>query len=94
MLNAQDEAVAQLQHLLNQLKNHHIAAYLGIISILTIISWNFVPAKLKIIPGPLVAVLVATAVAVALSLPVLYVEIPDDLREGIHYPLADRTRRV
>ena len=86
LLNAQDDAVAQLQDLLTQLKNHHIAAYLGIISILTIISWNFVPAKLKIIPGPLVAVLVATAVAVALSLPVLYVEIPDDLREGIHYP--------
>lgn len=86
LLNAQDEAVAQLRGLLDKLKNHHIAAYLGIISILTIIGWNFVPARLKMIPGPLVAVLVATVIAVLLSLPVLYVEIPDDLREGIHYP--------
>lgn len=85
-MSAQDEAVAKISNLLGELKNHHIAAYLGILSIASILIWNFMPAKLKIIPGPLVAVVVATVVAVLFSLPVVYVEIPNDLREGVNFP--------
>ncbi|MEM8946808.1 MAG: SulP family inorganic anion transporter [Planctomycetota bacterium] len=85
-LAAQDDAVEEITGLLDQLKNHHIAAYLGVLSIGTILIWNFVPAKLKIIPGPLIAVVVATVVAVLLSLPVVYVEIPDKLTDGVNLP--------
>ena len=86
VLSAQDSAVENLQGLLNTLKNHHIAAYLGMIAILSILVWNFVPGKLKIIPGPLIAVVVTTIGAALLSLPVFYVEIPDRLWDGIHFP--------
>ena len=86
LLVSQDAAVSELEALLDQLKQHHIAAYLGVAAILSIVAWNFVPAKLKIIPGPLVAVVVATAAAALLSLPVFYVEIPDRLWEGVHFP--------
>lgn len=86
LLNAQDEAVAKLEDLLAELKNHHTAAYLGIAAILSIVAWKFVPGKLKLIPGPLVAVVVATLAAALLSLPVFYVEIPDQLWDGVHFP--------
>lgn len=86
LLAAQDTAVEKLQSLLDNLKNHHIAAHLGIIAILSIVAWKFVPGKLKIIPGPLVAVVVATIGAAVLSLPVFYVEIPDRLWDGVHFP--------
>jgi MFS superfamily sulfate permease-like transporter len=86
LLAAQDESVARLQDLLDQLKNHHIAAHLGIVAIGVILLWQFAPAKVKFIPAPLVAVVVATVGAAALSLPVFYVEVPDRLWDGVHLP--------
>jgi len=86
LLAAQDESVARLQDLLDRLKNHHIAAHLGIVAIAVILLWQFAPAKVKVIPAPLVAVVVATVGAALLSLPVFYVEVPDRLWDGIHLP--------
>jgi MFS superfamily sulfate permease-like transporter len=86
MLAAQDEAANALQQLLNQLKNHHLAAYLGIFAIACIIIWHYAPEKLRVIPGPLIAVVLTTLVAITLCFPVLYVEIPDRLWDGIHFP--------
>ncbi len=86
ILAAQDESAATLQGLLDKLKNHHIAAHLGLLAITTIVLWHFVPQRLKVIPGPLVAVVVATVAAVLFNLPVLYVEIPNNLWEGVHFP--------
>jgi MFS superfamily sulfate permease-like transporter len=86
ILAAQDESAATLQGLLDKLKNHHIAAHLGLLAIATIVLWHFAPKQLKVIPGPLVAVVVATLAAVLFNLPVLYVEIPDNLWEGVPFP--------
>ncbi|TWT32436.1 putative sulfate transporter/MT1781 [Posidoniimonas corsicana] len=86
ILAEQDKSVAAVQGLLDQLKNHHFAAQVGVLSILTIVVWQFVPKSLRVIPGPLVAVCVATVVATVFALPVLYVEIPDNLWEGVHLP--------
>ena len=86
ILKEQETAVVKLQGLLDQLKNHDIAAHLGILAILSIVAWNFAPKKLQMIPGPLIAVVAATAGAALFSLPVFYVEIPDNLWEGVHFP--------
>ncbi|TWT85358.1 putative sulfate transporter [Posidoniimonas polymericola] len=86
ILTEQDASVAAIQKLLVSLKNHHFAAWVGVLSILSIIGWQFVPKSLKLIPGPLVAVCVGTLIAAAFALPVLYVEIPDRLWEGVHLP--------
>ncbi len=86
LLTAQDTAVEKLEDLLGQLKNHHVAAYLGIIAILSILVWKFVPQPLRVVPAPLVAVVVASLGAWLLSLPVIYVEIPDRLWDGVHFP--------
>ncbi len=85
-LKAQDESVAALEDLLDGLKNHHLAAYVGVLAIGTILFWHLGPKALKVIPGPLAAVLAATVAAAFFSLPVLYVELPDRLWDGVHLP--------
>ncbi len=85
-MTAQDQSVNTLQALLDQLKNHHLAALVGLLSMAIIFLWHFAPQKLRTLPGPLIAVLVATAVATIFCLPVLYVELPDQLWDSIHFP--------
>lgn len=60
--------------------SHHLAAAIGVATILTLLLWGkFAPAKLKWVPGALVGVLVATAVAVLAKLPIRYVDVPENL---------------
>jgi MFS superfamily sulfate permease-like transporter len=86
--NSQQQAAVQdLEALLAQLKNHQWAAKIGILTICVLLAWQaFVPRRLKAIPGPLVAVLIAAVVAYLGCLPVLYVEAPDSLFSAIHLP--------
>ena len=73
--------------MLAQLKNHQWAAKIGILTIGVLLAWQaFAKRRLKAIPGPLVAVLVASIAAYLGSLPVLYVEAPDNLFSAIHLP--------
>jgi MFS superfamily sulfate permease-like transporter len=82
---------ADIQHsletVLGELKNHDWAAKIGLLTIFALVLWKVVaPAKLKLIPAPLVAIVIATAATVFLKLPVLYVEVPDNLWSEIHFP--------
>ena len=83
---------ANIQHslemVLGELENHHDwAAKVGLLTILVLLLWKaFVPARLKLVPHPLVAVVIATIVTAILKLPVLYVEVPDNLWNEIHFP--------
>jgi len=66
---------------------HHLAAIVGILAIASIVLWNkFRPEKLKALPGPLVAVVVVTGIAGALSLPIQYVAIPENLFSSMNTP--------
>ncbi|HEU0068483.1 MAG TPA: solute carrier family 23 protein, partial [Nitrospiraceae bacterium] len=85
--DSQSAAVAALEQLLARLKNHHLAAYLGLLTILAIVLWQgLAPKRLRMLPPPLIAVVLATAAAATLTMPVLYVEVPDRLWEEIHFP--------
>jgi len=85
--DSQEEVEQGLGTVLGELKNHDWAAKVGLLTILVLIGWKmFVPARLKLVPAPLVAVVIATAVAAILKLPVLYVEVPDNLWSEIHLP--------
>lgn len=76
-----------LETVLRKLKNHDWAAKIGLITILVLIAWNaFIPKRLKLIPAPLVAVVAATVFTAILKLPVLYVEVPDNLWSEVHFP--------
>lgn len=58
---------------------HHLAAYVGVGTLLILILWNqFAPKKLKWIPGALIAVVAATAVSSIFALPIRYVQLSDN----------------
>jgi len=85
--NDQKAAADSMSALMSSLKNHPWAAKVGIFTIALIIIWSsMTPKKFRIVPPPLVAVAAATVLATILNLPVLYVEIPDNLFSEIHYP--------
>jgi MFS superfamily sulfate permease-like transporter len=87
VMRLQVEAVMSIEFLMNLQKNHHFAAYLGILTIATILLWQaFASKNLKVVPAPLVAVVLATIVAALLTVPVLYVEIPNNLWNEVRFP--------
>ncbi len=72
---------------LASLKNHGLAAQLGLLTIAIIVLWPLLVFKrLKIVPAPLVAIVVVTAVAYFLSLPLVYVDVPTSLLVEIQMP--------
>ncbi|MEW4527034.1 SulP family inorganic anion transporter [Maioricimonas sp. JC845] len=85
VLAAQEEAAASLVSLQGANKNHLLAAAIGILTILVLVLWKpLAPGRLKTVPAPLVAVLVATGAAVIGQLPILYVEVPDSILDEVH----------
>ena len=86
-MQAQAEAVVALADVSDALKNHTLAAHIGILTIGIILLWQaFAPKQIKFIPAPLVAIVVAACGAAVLIMPVLYVEVPDSLWSEIHFP--------
>lgn len=86
-VRTQDEATAALDVAASRLKSHRLAASLGILTIAVIMLWQkFAPHSLRLVPGPLLAIVAATLVAAFFVLPVLYVEIPANLADDIHFP--------
>ncbi len=66
---------------------HHLAALVGVVTILSIFIWNkFKPKVLSSIPAPLVAVIVGTVLAMALNLPIQRVNVPDSLDQSLNFP--------
>ena len=74
------------------LKNHDVAAKVGLLTIAVIVLWQLLVTKvrplkfLNVLPAPLVAVVAATAAAWAFILPVVYVEVPENLLGEIRVP--------
>lgn len=86
-VKAQYVAASRLQSLLGQLKDHQWAAKVGIATIVVLLIWNVLArGRLKMVPAPLVAVAAITAAAYYWGLPVLYVEVPDNLLSSIRLP--------
>lgn len=65
---------------------HHLAAYIGVGTILVLVLWTrFAPARLKWIPGALVAVSLATIATSVFSLPIRRVDIGDGFLSAISF---------
>ncbi len=63
---------------------HHLAALIGVLTIGSLLLWKrFHPKRLKLVPAPLVAVIVGSAAAAVFQLPVLFVAIPENMLETI-----------
>ncbi|GAA1481983.1 SulP family inorganic anion transporter [Gordonia sinesedis] len=70
-----------------QLMNLHIAdATVGIIVIVVMLSWPALPARFRKVPGPLVAIVLATLVAMVLRLEVDRVQLNGNFFEAISLP--------
>lgn len=67
--------------------SHHVAARIGVVTIVTIICWNaFAPKKVRAIPAVLVGVSLATLWSTVQSLPVSHVQVHENLLTIIHFP--------
>jgi MFS superfamily sulfate permease-like transporter len=63
------------------------AGLVGGLTIATLLLWErFKPGRLKLLPGALVAVVLATAIAQGLQLPIAYVQVPGNLTEALRLP--------
>lgn len=68
----------------------HIAAVIGLITIGSIVLWNkHRPTRLKLLPGALIGVIIATTLATVMSLPIVYVQAPDSLAGALNWISAD-----
>jgi MFS superfamily sulfate permease-like transporter len=68
---------------------------IGILSIVVIVLWGgFAPRQLKILPAPLIAVLIAVVVAAALQLDIKYVSVPENIWSVVELPTWDNLRRA
>ncbi|MBL8148643.1 MAG: SulP family inorganic anion transporter [Blastocatellia bacterium] len=65
---------------------HHLAAMMGILAIGVMAAWTFMPKKLKVIPAPLVAVIVASVVSSIFDFQIKYIDVPTNLLNEIHFP--------
>jgi MFS superfamily sulfate permease-like transporter len=84
---SQHEASESLAGILSTLKSHAWAGKVGLLAIAVVAAWNALArGRLKLVPAPLLAVVAATVLALSLSLPVLYVEVPDRLDHGLTFP--------
>ncbi len=80
-------ATNSMSILLSDLKRNDWAGKIGLLSVLIIFVWQFTAkGGLKLIPAPLLAIIAATSVAQLLHIPVLYVDVPNNLLEGLSFP--------
>ena len=96
---SQREAAQSLDALTAGLKSHDWAGKIGLLAVVVIFAWQFVAkGKLKLIPAPLLAIVIATLAAQVFQIPILYVDVPDNLLSGLTLPsfavLAESPIRV
>jgi MFS superfamily sulfate permease-like transporter len=74
---------------------HSRAAMIGITTILIIVLWGaYVPKQLKLIPGALVAILVAIAIVLLGGWQVKMLEVSGNIRDDISLPTLDSLRLI
>jgi MFS superfamily sulfate permease-like transporter len=67
--------------------NALIALGVGVASLLAMVAWEkFRPKALALVPGALIGVGLGTVLAVILHLPIVRVEVPDTLLQGLSFP--------
>lgn len=74
---------------------HLAAGLIGFLTIAVIFGWGgLAPKSLRVIPAPLVGVLVGMAAALALGLDIAYVSVPDNIWSETIFPTPERMMRV
>jgi len=84
-----------LGELRSALKDHSWAAKAGLLTLVILLVWSrFAPGRLRRIPAALVAIGAVTVLTATLHLPVLSVDVPDNLWDELRFPTLTRWQRV
>jgi len=99
VMASQKAAAVSIEASTEILKSHDWAGKIGLLAVLVIVAWQFTAkGTLKLIPAPLLAIVITTAVTVIFQIPILHVEVPSNLLSGLTLPsaaiLADSPIRV
>ncbi len=87
ILEDQLNCVQSLSRQVDGQKNHGFAAIVGLVTIVLIVVWKSAsPKRLSFIPPPLFAMAIVTALVYFLVMPVVYVEVPDNLWSEVRFP--------
>jgi MFS superfamily sulfate permease-like transporter len=71
------------------------AGGIGLLTILTIIGWSYAPKSWRVMPAPLVGVIVAVIVAYVLGLSdIIYVNVPDNIWSTVALPTPENLMRI
>jgi MFS superfamily sulfate permease-like transporter len=68
---------------------HHIAAFVGLVTMVIMFVWSYAPKRLKMVPAPLVAVVLVTIGAYAFGAPIKYVNVASNLFEVTQFPTME-----
>jgi MFS superfamily sulfate permease-like transporter len=74
--------------------SHHLAAIIGLATMAIIFAWGYAPKKWKMVPAPLVAVVIATLGAWWFQAPVKYVQVSSNLFSAIQWPTMESLSRL
>ena len=66
--------------------NHHLAARIGVLTIMVMALWSIVPKRLQFMPAVLMGVAVATGTTITFDLPIQHIDVQDNLLSIIHLP--------
>jgi MFS superfamily sulfate permease-like transporter len=74
---------------------HHQAAYVGLLTIAIIIFWRLgAPKRLKRVPAPLVAIVVATVISYAIKLPITKIVLTDNMMGAFAWPTLETIKSL
>lgn len=66
---------------------HHLAAFVGVMTLLVIIAWEkFKPAKLALIPAPLIAIVAATCFVATVGWQIAFISVPQEFSDFVSLP--------
>jgi MFS superfamily sulfate permease-like transporter len=90
VMASQEEAAASIEASTEILKSHDWAGKIGLLAVVVIFLWQLTAkGTLKLIPAPLLAIVVTTAVTVIFQIPILHVEVPSNLLSGLTLPSVE-----
>lgn len=67
---------------------HRYAGLTALITIVTMVAWGQMPARVRLIPAPLVSVVVASTVAYLFKFPIAHVNVPSSLFSSVAFPTS------
>ena len=87
MITSQKSAAGALEAATECLKSHDWAGKIGLLAVAVIFLWQFTAkGVMKLIPAPLLAIVITTAVTVFFQIPILHIELPNSLLSGLTLP--------